>query len=708
MNVIVVGVLLAAAVTVATQDAPSQSTLRTVTTAVVADVVVRDSHGTPVTDLTRADFVLYEDGVGQDVADAQLVGAPEARPATAGADASHSSGGGRQASPTQTTVSAPTFVALVFDRLSPEARYLAYQGAQAYLSAQHENDFAGVFLSDLSLVTIQPYTNDQAKLARALKDVASRATSVFDRNATRAIGPCPDCGDSHSSVPIVASAESAGRPFSNGRALGQVSVESLVGRSDQLWELLSRNEQGFATTNALIAVVSALGSLPGRKTVVFFAEGLALPDAVIPHFRSVVAAANRANVSVYPIDAGGLRVQSQQQETARGVNVIGAAAVEVNPDGSTMNGLGQMEWLEGGLRKDPHTSLTLLARETGGFLIDNTNDLAAGFRRIDQDQRFHYLLTYTPKNDDFNGQWRTITVNVPSRPDLRIRARSGYLAVRTPGTIPLLAYEGRAVSDLERTPPPADVPVRAAAFVFPQAKGDPRVAVVAETIASAMTFETTPAGDGFRTDFTLLARLRDATGEEVRKASQPYVLTGPVADKNKARSGDILFYRQPTLPPGQYTLDVVVDDALARKAGVTHVPVTVPADTNGPRVSDLVLIARTEKMTPTDNGSDNVLAVRDVQLYPNLGDAYRTTGTLSFYATILPRGAPVTASLALGQAGKTLATLPLTLATADASGLIQQVGRLPLSAFAPGAYTLTLIVSGGPAPVTRQAAFTVQ
>ena len=51
--------------------------------------------------------------------------------------------------------------------------------------------------------------------------------------------------------------------------------------------------------------------------------------------------------------------------------------------------------------------MSLLADQTGGFLIDDTNDLAAGFRRIDLDRRFHYLLTYTPKNADFNGEWRS-------------------------------------------------------------------------------------------------------------------------------------------------------------------------------------------------------------------------------------------------------------------------------------------------------------
>ncbi len=51
----------------------------------------------------------------------------------------------------------------------------------------------------------------------------------------------------------------------------------------------------------------------------FFAEALALPEAVMPEFDGLVALANRANVSVYTIDAAGLRVHSKDAgDRARG------------------------------------------------------------------------------------------------------------------------------------------------------------------------------------------------------------------------------------------------------------------------------------------------------------------------------------------------------------------------------------------------------
>ena len=52
------------------------------------------------------------------------------------------------------------------------------------------------------------------------------------------------------------------------------------------------------------------------------------------------------------------------------------------------------------LRLNPESGLGQLADETGGFLVRDTNDATPGFRRIQEDMRFHYLLSYTPTNDD--------------------------------------------------------------------------------------------------------------------------------------------------------------------------------------------------------------------------------------------------------------------------------------------------------------------
>jgi VWFA-related protein len=68
-----------------------------------------------------------------------------------------------------------------------------------------------------------------------------------------------------------------------------------------------------------------------------------------------------------------------------------------------------------------------IANSTGGFVVEDTNDLRHGVAAIDADRRAYYLLTYNPRNREMDGSWRAITVGVPQR-RVTIRARSGYLA----------------------------------------------------------------------------------------------------------------------------------------------------------------------------------------------------------------------------------------------------------------------------------------
>ena len=397
------------------------------TTAVVVDVIVRDPKGRPVTGLTRNDFELFEDGVRQGIGAFTAFGATGEM---GGSSTGVTQPSGAAPEWFRTGEDTPRFTALVFDRLSPEARAGAYRGALAAVDAMRDRDYVAVYIADLSLITVLNYTNDREKVRAAVKDVATRATSVFDRAAIRDIGKSESQGDPHASTPVVASPESSGQPVDPRAGGGRIPTD-IGTATDRLWERMAMDQQGSATTTALLAIVEGLGVVPGRKTAVFFAEALSIPDAVLPKFRNVVAAANRANVTVYTIDAAGLRVHSKDQETYREIHGMGNAGLTLNPDGSSQRSLGMLERNEDVLRKDPRTSLTLLANQTGGFLIENTNDLASGFSRIDTDRRFYYLLTYEPKNTNVDGAWRSITVKVPKR-RVTIRARAGYVATRQP------------------------------------------------------------------------------------------------------------------------------------------------------------------------------------------------------------------------------------------------------------------------------------
>ena len=109
-----------------------------------------------------------------------------------------------------------------------------------------------------------------------------------------------------------------------------------------------------------------------------------------------------------------------------------------------------------------------LAENTDGLAIVNTNDLAAGFRRIVDDVSAYYLIGYSSTNGAQDGRYRRIEVKTTA-PDIRMRARRGYVAASAaaaaassapaPGTVPVT----EALATLSRFRPDAQVFVAASA-----------------------------------------------------------------------------------------------------------------------------------------------------------------------------------------------------------------------------------------------------
>ena len=73
-----------------------------------------------------------------------------------------------------------------------------------------------------------------------------------------------------------------------------------------------------------------------------------------------------------------------------------------------------------------------LAISTGGnsFVPEKLEDLDAVFRQIAAELRSQYLLQYYSKSEASGGTYLPISVQVPTRADLKIRARQGYYVKR--------------------------------------------------------------------------------------------------------------------------------------------------------------------------------------------------------------------------------------------------------------------------------------
>ncbi len=165
----------------------------------------------------------------------------------------------------------------------------------------------------------------------------------------------------------------------------------------------------LASLRPVREMLRAVGSVAGRKEVVFVSEGFPL-DPSIDLFREVRQEAARANAAIHFLDPRGL---------ATGPDFLSAAATTGIPDGRDL-ALTMALWpLEDGGTK-------ALADETGGRVLQ-TNDLGAGLARVADESRAYYLLGYTPAGGKRDGRYRKLHVDVTRR-GLTVRARAGYIA----------------------------------------------------------------------------------------------------------------------------------------------------------------------------------------------------------------------------------------------------------------------------------------
>ena len=700
---------------------------------VAVDFVVRDKKGRIVRDLRPADVEVLEDGVRQELELFQLVTSASVDPAPGSAQDA--------ASPSLTPIASPeaagpappapdvereAVLALVFDRLSPVARRNACDAALEWVKRPAVRGRAvGVFRIDQGLEQRLAFTDDRGPVMEAIDDVANAVPTSFsstpDRERIRtlrhqialiegrvvsAAGPL---SAADSSVPMVAPDSWRRSGAAKEVARRQLSSELAM---LQALETLERDQQGLATTNGLLALVSGLKTLPGRKAVVFFSEGLALPERVVGTLSAVISEANRGGVSFYAADAGGLRTKSAADEMRREVTATADALQAATESDSTLGSRSGMTRLlernEDALRLDPASGLGALARETGGFLIRDTNDISGGLGRVEEELGAYYLLSYAPKNETWDGRYRRIEVR-PRRSGLAVQARRGYYAVRTPTPTPVLEHEAPALARLEATPAVRDLPVRTRASHFPADDGDSVLSIAAELPGSAPSLRPVEsASDELQQDFTLMALVRDASGRVVHKASRRYSLSWPKSKAEEVRKGRILFERDAVLPPGRYTVEVVAYDAQAGTAGVDRLAVAAPPSERGAlRLSSLVVVGHVE---PRATGESGPLQYQGLQLYPSFGEAVAVGAgkPLAFLFTARSGDQPPReATLELVRGTETVRRARVPLPPPDADGQWRVVSGLPIAGVPPGAYVLRLLLDDGQSFETRTAEVTL-
>ena len=491
---------------------------------VTVDVSVLDKERRPVRGLTAADFTILENGTPQPVTGFSAIDLPDTdAPQPVWARES------RRDVVRNDEFADRRTVILVLDDATPMPAGdgpRVIDAAEQVIARLGPEDLAAVVYT-LEKAKGQELTRDRARLVAAAGRFLGKPTSTrIDREGRAA-----------------ETAFSAYDPTAM-MAYGS-AIETLLSVAEAAAGLPQRRKaMVFISVGAPIAMDNLAPRIIAGDHSDSAAQNWALRQSLLAMF----AAAQRANMTIYSIDPGGLRT-----------NV------------PTLN--------------DNRDYLKAVSSNTGGFAITDDNDPGPGIAQVFRENSSYHLLGYQNPDPTSMGGYRRIEVRV-SRPGITVRAREGYFeptlkknetnekggkkqSVQAPPTLLGAALDGPV--------PKTDVPMQVTAAAFPVAKqrdgadAKRREAAVAIVVGIRMPAPVgpTPATD----DLDVQVNAFDTSWKKQGAAR----VTGRVT-RQPGHTGATGFEAilRLDLKPGRYQLRVAAESSLLRKSGSVFADVDVP------------------------------------------------------------------------------------------------------------------------------------
>jgi VWFA-related protein len=381
---------------------------------VVVDVVVRKGDH-PVSGLNQSDFTLYEDGVQQTIRyfTPHFANQTDAAPAPAATQ--------RPPLPpdTYTNLPAPAVsdsaTALLLDGLNTEPADVLYVRREmiSFLKKMPSGRRIAVFALGRQLRLLQGFTTDTSQLLAALEK--SKATSPASL--------LPDDAFSN---------ELAGLAGSPGISVQDITNQASFDADADANEANTRVEM---TLDAMQQLTRYLAGERGRKNLVWFSgsfpaqfvsiatlvsgsqvQSMKTFDQQVEETADMLAI---SRVSVYPVEVRGVLLMPMGA-TASLIPPTGRTGPDESPTPAATQAASDQRAAE-------HATMDVLAQQTGGRAVYDSNGLQEAMADALDDGANYYTLAYVPSNSNFNGAERKIQVRLAhGKADLFYRR--GYYA----------------------------------------------------------------------------------------------------------------------------------------------------------------------------------------------------------------------------------------------------------------------------------------
>ncbi len=559
---------------VAQQEPPTSGVIRINVNLVQVDAVVTDAKGKPVTNLTRDDFEVLQDGEPQKLTVFEFV---RTKDPAAMLDRLRIS-----VEPRNTIVGVPPppqrktlkreeirrTIALVVDdlALSFDSVVRVRDSLRKWVDYEMEDgDLVAVVRTSAGMGSLQRFTMDKEMLHAAIDQVRYQPGSVGVSSFAAATGAPPAVIDPSTGEAVV-------NPDT-----GEI-VRDTIDRS--VFEDEVEHAYVVGSLGAIQYVVRGLRDLPGRKSLILFSESMkftflegpglvassALSNATSDaRIRKLADEASRSSVVIYAIDP-------------RGVINTGLTA-EDNLSGMTDREVAQISSGRAQRLIESRDGMIVLSQKTGGLFIHDSNDMTDALRKAVDDGDGYYLLGYQPSIFTFEeaskSAFHAIKVNV-KKPGLTVRSRTGFYG--KPDSDPSVPVSRKTQITNALTSPFAsdDLRVHLTGLFSPSQDGKSAIDALFHFDARDLTFSEGP--DGSRAaEGDIVVMTFDGEGQQVDAVGQTWKISvSREAYDNVLAAGIVYTAVLPVKKPGGYQLRAVVRDTGSQRLGSAMQFVEVP------------------------------------------------------------------------------------------------------------------------------------
>jgi len=519
------------------------STLRAESNVVRIDVEVTDSSGRPIKGLRADQFEVTDNGRVEKIS--TFAYSDIERLDTAGPDNSAAPmvipvDSPRSAAPADAAlekVRDRRLLALFFDMTSMETDDIlrAHDAAEKFLKHQiSPADLVAVVTFSTRLAVLANFTNDRTTLEKAVAQLLPGAASQLAN-------------------PLYAAAQN-----------GEYDVQQDTGDAytpDQTEFNVFNTDQKLEAIEGLVDVLAAI---PGRKALVEFTGGITQTgEENRAELRAATDAANRADVSIYSIDARGMFATPPGGDAttaaATGTSMFSGAAVFHQTD----------------QREDSRDTLATLATDTGGRAFFDLGDLSDAFPKIQQENNGYYLIGYDlPADVKRDGSWHAVRVKV-NVAGAHVRYRNGYYAPRDFRHLEKEDRNQQLADALREENPEVDLPVAVETAMFRVSDQQVYVPISAKLSSSALDWAAKHGRH--QAEFDFAAEVRTVpSGQSAASLRDTITVHLDEQRFQQVNRSSLVYQGGVVLAPGIYRLKFVARENESGKIGTFEEPLVIP------------------------------------------------------------------------------------------------------------------------------------